>query len=245
MSAATPTATGVLQQHHILVTGAAHGIGRAVALAAAAQGATLILLDKDVAAMETAYDAMLAVGAPQPAIIPMNLEAAVARDYEQLAATLEQEFGPLHALVHCATHLRQLGPLAELEAPELLRGLHVNLAAPVILTQHLLPLLQRADSASVIFSTDRGQQPRPWWGGYGMAQAALEFMAQSWADELTTTRIRVHALDPGPVQTGLRSKTHPAASPQSQRTAEAVAEAYLRLLVEPDQPCLQQLPPLA
>ena len=70
----------------ILVTGATSGLGRAAALACAGHGATVVLLGRQVRALEKVYDAIEAAGGAQPAIYPMNLEGAAPQDYEELAA---------------------------------------------------------------------------------------------------------------------------------------------------------------
>ncbi len=69
-------ADDLLRDRVILVTGAARGIGRAISTAAAAAGATVILLDRDIRGMEQTYDAIEAMGSPQPAIYPLNFEGA-------------------------------------------------------------------------------------------------------------------------------------------------------------------------
>src|SRR5699024_1369101 len=77
-----------LKSRVILVTGAAEGIGRALALQAAAHGATVVLLDRKVRELEQLYDTIEANGGPQPAIYPLNLEGAVPDDYTELAQSL-------------------------------------------------------------------------------------------------------------------------------------------------------------
>ena len=69
-----------LQGRVILVTGAANGIGKAVAKDMAAHGATTVLLDRDVRGLEQCYDEIVAAGLPQPGIYPMDLQGAVPED---------------------------------------------------------------------------------------------------------------------------------------------------------------------
>ena len=103
-----------LKDRVILITGAGSGIGAALARGCAAQGATVVLLDKVVRALEQVYDTIAAAGDPQAAIYPMNLEGAAEKDYVDLAATIEKEFGRLDGLVHNAAMLGALVPLAHL-----------------------------------------------------------------------------------------------------------------------------------
>ena len=83
----------LLKDRIIMVTGAGNGIGRAAAKAYAAHGATVILVGRTVAHLEEVYDEIEAAGHPQPAIVPMNFEGAITKDYEELAMTIEDNFG--------------------------------------------------------------------------------------------------------------------------------------------------------
>ncbi|HHJ12905.1 MAG TPA: YciK family oxidoreductase [Gammaproteobacteria bacterium] len=222
----------LLQQRIVLVTGAASGIGAAIARRAAAAGATLVLLDKSVPGLEQTYDAIESAGGPQPAIYPMDLEGASEKDYLDLAETLQREFGRLDALVHNAAMLGALIPLAHYDAELWLRIMQVNLNAPFLLTRCCLPVLMQAEEASVVFLSDTvARQGTAYWGAYGVSKAGLENLSQILAEETeTNTRLRVNCLDPGPVATHMRSIAYPGEVPDRARSPEAVAEALLYLL---------------
>jgi NAD(P)-dependent dehydrogenase (short-subunit alcohol dehydrogenase family) len=143
----------LLRDRVILVTGAGTGIGRAVALAAAAHGATLVLMGRSQARLEQAYDAIEAAGHPRPALVPLNLETATVKDYEELAATLDQEFGRLDGLLHNAGILGRLAPIDHYDPETWLKVCQVNLNAPFLLTRACLPLLRRPEQASVLFTS--------------------------------------------------------------------------------------------
>jgi len=205
-------APGLLAGRIILLTGAANGIGRALADSMAAHGATLVLLDKDVHGLETAYDAIVAAGNPEPALYPLDLQGASPDDYRTLAATLEQEFGRLDGLINNAAELGALIPVTNADTELWFRTLQTDLHAPCLLTMACLPLLQAGDDASVIFVSDAvGRHGKAYWGAYGVAKAGLEGFMQILADELeTNTTIRVNSIDPGPVRTSLRTLAYPA-----------------------------------
>ena len=95
-----------LKNRVILITGAANGIGAATAKACAAQGATVILLDLNIRALEQVYDQIESAGHPQAAIYPLNLEGATEQDYLTLAETIETEFGRLDGLSPQCRHAR-------------------------------------------------------------------------------------------------------------------------------------------
>ena len=222
----------VLAERVILVTGAGDGIGKAVSLACAAHGATLILLGRTVAKLESVYDAITAAGGPQPAIYPMDLEGAVPNDYQQLAQRVESELGRLDGLLHNAGLLGSLTPVEHYDPVEWLRVIQVNLNAPFLLTQACLPLLKRAPDASVLFtSSGVGRHGRAYWGAYSASKFAIEGLMQVLADELDeNSRVRVNSINPGRVRTAMRAAAYPAENPAELLTPQDIVQPYLYLL---------------
>jgi NAD(P)-dependent dehydrogenase (short-subunit alcohol dehydrogenase family) len=214
----------------VLVTGAGDGLGRATALSCARHGATVVLLGRTVAKLEKLYDEIRSAGLPEPALYPLNLAGATWNDYEQLAATLEREFGRLDGLVHCAAHFKSFAPLATVEPKDWLEALQVNVTAVFALTRHCLPLLEKSATPAVVLVSDAvGRKGKAYAGAYGVSKFALEGLMQIWADELEGTgRVRVNSLDPGPMDTALRRKgyTQGAVAPPP----DAAARALLWLL---------------
>ena len=222
----------LLHERLILVTGAGDGIGRAAAVSFAAHGATVILLGRTIGKLETVYDEIEQAKYPQPAIYPMNLEGATPRDYEELALTLEGEFGRLDGLLHNAAVLGTLAPIAHYDVELWYQVLQTNLTAPFLLTKACLGLLMSAPDASIVMTSDRvGRKGRAYWGAYGVAKAGLENFMQILADELEdNTSVRVNSVDPGPVRTRLRSQAYPAEDPASLPKPEAVLKPLLYLM---------------
>jgi NAD(P)-dependent dehydrogenase (short-subunit alcohol dehydrogenase family) len=225
-------APDLFAQHNILVTGAADGIGRELALACARHGATVILLDKNQRGLEAVYDQIEQEGGAQPALLPVDLATATEETYQELHATLVREFSSLHGLAHNAAELGALAPLEHYDAGLWARVMQVNLHAPFLLTRACLPLLRATDQASIVFSSSAmARQGKAYWGAYAVAGFAVEGMMQVLADELeTNTRIRVNSLDPGPVNTRLRSRAYPGEDGTQLAEPAAVIPAYLYLL---------------
>lgn len=216
----------LLQGRTILVTGGGDGIGRAVSLAYAAHGATVILLGRTIKKLEAVYDQIEAAGGSQPAIYPLNLEGATIKDYEDLADNIETEFGRLDGLLNNAGWVGSLTPL-KLYDPELWsRVMMVNLHAPFLLTRACLPLLEKAEDPAIVFSGH--ESSRAYWGAFGAAKAGLLAMMRILADEYETeAHLRVNSVDTGPVRTNLRAHHYPGEDPSGLPAPEDVVAPYL------------------
>ncbi|HEU4603515.1 MAG TPA: SDR family NAD(P)-dependent oxidoreductase, partial [Steroidobacteraceae bacterium] len=134
-------APDLLKNRVVLITGASDGIGKAVALAAAAHGAQVILHGRNVKRLEAVYDSIIASGAPRPSIAPIDFEKAGPNEYDQLVEALDKEFGRLDVLLHNAGMLGERAPIEHHDVAKWMRTMHVNVNAPFILTKCCLPLL--------------------------------------------------------------------------------------------------------
>ena len=218
-----------LSDHVVLVTGAANGIGAAVAKAYAASGATLILLDKDVSGLEATYDAIYPAYA-KPAIYPLDLKGAGVNDYAEMIATITSHFGRLDTLIHCAATLGQLAPFEHQDPQAWAETLHINLTAPFLLTQACLPLMKKQTQATILFTTDE-HKDKAYWSGYGIGKAGIEALVKQLQDEFEAQgHIQVHCIDPGQVQSQLFSQAFPALSPNDFPLPDAATSPYLAKL---------------
>jgi NAD(P)-dependent dehydrogenase (short-subunit alcohol dehydrogenase family) len=219
----------LLKDKIILITGAGDGIGKAAAKACAAHGATVVLLGRTIHKLEDVYDEIIAAGSPEPAIYPLNLEGATPKDYDDLANTLDEQFGALHGLLHNAAFLGANTPLQQYEPELWYKVMQVNINAPFLLTQSVLPLMMKSEDASIIFTQD--DKSTAYWGAYGISKAALMSLMKILADEMDSdTRVKVNAINPGPVKTPMRMKAYPAADPNEMIPAEDIMATYLYLM---------------
>jgi NAD(P)-dependent dehydrogenase (short-subunit alcohol dehydrogenase family) len=216
----------------VLVTGAGAGIGRAVALALARAGAEVILLGRTVKKLEAVHAEIAALGAPDASIVPLDLEKALAADYEAVAAAIEQRYGRLDGLLHNAAILGTLTPIEQYDVPMFMRVMHVNVTAAFILTQYLLPLLRASQDASMLFtSSGVGTRGRAYWGAYSVSKFAVEGLTQILAQETEkNTAVRVNIIDPGRVRTTMRRAAYPSEAAETLPTPESLAAPYLALL---------------
>lgn len=222
--------TGVLSGRVVLVTGAHGGLGGAAALACARAGATVILLGRKVAKLNRLYDAIAKQGI-EPLLYPFDLEGASPDDHAELAERVEAELGHLDGLLHCAAEFRGLTPLEHTDPADFARAVHVNLTAPWWLTQACLPLLKRAEDASVVFVLDDpARVGQAFWGGYGIAQHGLAALLGMLHAESAASSVRVSGLRPGPMRTALRAKAYVEDGDREARDPSAYADACVALL---------------
>ena len=228
--AVTP-ATDALKDRVVLVTGAAGGLGSAVARACARAGATVVLAGHKVRKLEKLYDELVEDGAPKPAIVPLNMESATPTQYEEVVDIIRNELGRLDGLVHAAAYFDGLTPLLHHKPDEWLRTLQVNLSAPFAFTQACQPVLAAAPDSAVVFITDDpDHMDAAHWGAYGVAKAGLERFASILHDENDAGAMRVHLLLPGPMRTTLRRKAWFGEDPMAQPTPDATAQVVAWLL---------------
>lgn len=222
--------TSALSGQVILLTGAALGIGRALAQGLAAQGASLVLLDHRVSDLETLYDAIEQAGGPQPAIAPLNLETAGPRDYQALADKLSETFGRLDALLHNAALLGPLTPLDEYPPDTWHEVMQANVNGPFLLTQACLPLLRAAPAPRVLFTTHRAARAHDaYWGAYAVSKAAVEALASVLREE--NSGLRVELVDPPLVHTGLVLEAYPGKDLSTLPEPASLLPLYLRCLL--------------
>ncbi len=219
-----------LDQRVILVSGAHGGLGSAAAVACARAGATVVLLGRKLPKLNRVYDAVAQAGA-EPLLYPLDLEGASPDDYAELADRLRAELGHLDGVLHCAVEFKGLTPLEHTDPAAFARVMHVNLTAPWWLSQACLPLLRQAQDAALVFALDDLERVgQPYWGAYGIAQHGLAAMVGMLHAELASSSVRVSALQPGPMRTGLRSRAYADDNDLQAREATDYADACVTLL---------------
>jgi len=219
----------------ILVTGASRGIGRVAALTFASHGATVILHGRDVARLEAVYDEIEAAGNAQATILPLDLEKATDRDFENMAQAIQTQLKRLDGIVHNASRFTHLGPLQHEHLEDWSQMLRVNLIAPFALTRACTSLLRAAPDASVVLTAEtHALAPAAFWGGYSVSKSGLlalnAIQAQEWEN---TPSLRINVIVPGKVNSPLRSQTHPGETSASRPAPESLMPLYL-YLVGPD-----------
>ena len=216
-----------LKNRIALVTGAARGIGRSVALAYAKEGAHVIALARSTGALEELDDEIQAVGG-SATLVRINLTDGDKID--GLGPTIMERFGRLDVVVGNAAILGPLSPLGHVSEKDWNEVLNVNLSANWRLIRTLDPLLRLSDAGRAIFVTSGAARYfQAYWGPYSVSKAALEALVKTYAAEVNDTNVRVNLLDPGVVATSMRAKAMPGEDPATLAKPEDLAETFIRL----------------
>jgi NAD(P)-dependent dehydrogenase (short-subunit alcohol dehydrogenase family) len=223
--------TNSLANKTILVTGAGDGIGRQAALTYAELGATVILLGKTTAKLESVYDEIIAQGSAEPAIIPLDLKGATKQNYIDMTSTIVSQFGQLDGALLNAAMLGELTPYTQIHEQVWQDVMKVNVTAQHLMAQALIPALLLSDNASLIFTTSGvGNKGKAYWGAYSVSKFATEGMMQVIADEYENTTLRVNAINPGATQTNMRNSAFPAENKDELAKAKDIMPAYVYLM---------------
>ena len=202
---------GELEGKVILVTGANRGFGLAITMDLAKAGATVIMLGRDLGSLEYAYDAVVDAGYKEPILYPLDLEGATPENYQELQDNILDKFKKLDGLIHNAAILGTQMPIDQYDIKLWYSTLQINLSAPFMLTQFLIPALMKSDDARILFlSSTVGRKARAYWGAYSVSKFGIEGFAKTLSEELEKTQITVNTINPGKIRTEMRRTAYPA-----------------------------------
>ena len=219
--------SGALSGRIALVTGASRGIGAAVAIRLARDGAHVVLAARTVGGLEEIDDAVRAIGG-SATLVPVDLRDFIKID--ELAARLCERWGRLDILVGNAAEFGVFSPLGHIDPKTWAEVVDLNLTANWRLIRAMDPLLRAAPAGRAIFVGDTiGRNPLPYWGPYAVSKAALESLVRIYAGEAAKTRVRVNLINPGIVRTRLRARAFPGEDPGKLPPPESVTDAFLAL----------------
>jgi len=210
-----------------IVTGGSRGIGRAIAVALAGEGAALVLAARTRDSLDEAAERVRRAGGRAETVVTELTEESSIRN---LVRVTREKFGGLDILINNAgiTHSARL---AETRTEDLDRCWAVNARAPYILCREALPLLREAQAAFIVnIASVVGVKGYPLQSAYTASKHALRGWTISLAEELRGTNVRVHVVCPGAVDTGMVGNVRPDIKAADLIGPEEVAELVLYLV---------------
>jgi len=216
-----------------VVTGASSGIGKALALGLAAQGTSLCLVGRNLDTLQSVADS--AKGKPTRHYC-YRADLAVDREVDELVAHIKRDHQFVDILVHSAGVI-WLGPLETASAERLDGHYKVNLRAPYVLTQGLLPALKARHGQVVFVNSTAGLTARANAGQYAASKHALKAVADSLREEVNPAGVRVLSVFPGrtasPMQAAVHGAEGKAYHPELLMQPEDVAAMVIHALTLP------------
>ena len=213
-----------------MVTGASRGLGRALAIAFAREGAALALCARGIPALDEVANVVAGLGAD---VLAVPADVRSTRDLERLVALTLDRFHRVDILINNAS---ELGPtplpyLSEYPQAAFDDVLQVNVTAPFRLTQALIGgMLLRNHGVVINVTSDAAVTGYAGWGAYAVSKAALEGLTRTWTAELAGTDVRMYAVDPGDMDTDMHRSAMPDADPSELARPDDVAGAFIHLL---------------
>lgn len=217
----------------VLITGASRGLGRALALAFAREGADLALCSRHPEELEPVRRQVEAWGRR---CLSVPADMGRRQEVERLAAQVFEAYGHVDVLINNAS---ELGPtpmpfLVDTPPDWLERVLATNVTGPFLLTRAVLGnMLARGSGAVINVTSDAAVEAYPAWGAYGLSKAALEAMTRIWAAELAESGVRINCVDPGEMNTRMHAAAIPDADPSTLAEPEDVVGVFLHLAADP------------
>jgi len=221
-----------LKGKYILITGASQGLGQALAVEFARQGAAgLALVSRRIDGLFETKKRILEVS-PATLVVTIAADLSQPEAVEAVAGTTFSAFdGRLDVVVNNASYL---GPspmplLVDYPLDEFQRVIYTNLIAPFLLIKKVLPAMIERRGSIINVTSDAGVTGYPGWGAYGISKFGLEGLSQTWAAELEGTGARVNWVDPGNMNTAMHRAAEPEEDPNQWASPESALDVFVYL----------------
>jgi short-subunit dehydrogenase len=212
-----------MEKSIVLITGATGGLGSALSHQLARTRSNLLLIDRSPRSLDLLSDEIVEAGHDEPGVCPLDFMAAGSAEFCSISDILEQEYGGLDCLIHCAATFDALRPLEQVPDEQWSECMQVNFNAARQLTIHCLPLIRRSGRGTVVFVQDEeSRMHAPYWGAYGASKAALQNFGMMAEAELEGTGVRILNFTPPPMRTPLRARAYLSEAPESLQDPDQV-----------------------
>ena len=210
-----------------LITGASRGIGKAVALAFAKEGAKVFICARRRAPLAQAAREIRAAGGE---VSCLAADIGKATNVKRLVKEARRRFGTVHVLVNNASVLGPRVPIAKYSPIEWEKVIKVNLTALFLLTKEVLRLMIPQREGSIInLSSGVGRAGKARWGAYAVSKFGVEGFTQVLAEELKDKNIRANTVNPGGTRTEMRAAAYPDEDPLTLPKPEEITGVFVYL----------------
>jgi len=209
----------------VMITGASRGLGRALALAFAREGVSLVINSRSEDSLEPVAGEAKETGAE---VLAIPADVSVEAEVERLVNESVRRFGGIDVLVNNAGVLGPRVPIEEYPEDEWRKVLDANLTAPFLLTRTVIPRMPEGGSI-INMTSGVSVEGRAEWGAYSVSKFGLEGLTQILAAELKDRGIRVNSVDPGGMRTEMRAAAYPDEDPTTRITPEENTDVFLYL----------------
>ncbi|TMU83953.1 SDR family oxidoreductase [Bacillus sp. BHET2] len=192
----------------VMITGASKGLGRALAVKFAEEGAKVAICARNLGPLMEVEKELKTLGAE---VVALEADVSDARDVDRFVSVTEEAWGSVDVLFNNASVFGP-GPRLLVDYPEeeFLEVLRINTLNPFLVTKRVLPgMISRGSGSIINLTSEAGKTGFAEWGAYGISKFAVEGLTQTWADELSESGIRVNMVDPGEMDTDMHDKAVP------------------------------------
>lgn len=209
----------------VVVTGASQGLGRALALAFAREGARLVVNSRSEESVRPVAQEAESAGAE---VLAVAADVSGSADVERLVGDAVDQFGGIDVLVNNAGLLGPRVAIEEYPEDEWRRVIDANLTGPYLVSKAAIPHMRPGGSIINVVS-GVSVEGRAEWGAYSVSKFGVEGLTQILAAELEDRGIRVNAVDPGGMRTDMRAAAYPDEDPKTRITPEENTAVFLYL----------------
>jgi NAD(P)-dependent dehydrogenase (short-subunit alcohol dehydrogenase family) len=199
----------MLKNKVVMITGVTQGLGRALTLAFAKEGASLAVCARREKELEEVKLEAESYGAK---VLAITADVSIAREVEKFVALTEEAYGRIDVLINNASIL---GPspmplLMDYPEEDFAEVIRVNSISPFLLARRVLPIMLKQNDGTVLnVTSEAGHVGYAGWGAYGISKFAVEGLTETWADELNGTNVRMNMIDPGEMNTEMHALAVP------------------------------------
>ena len=215
----------MLQGKVALITGASQGLGRALALAYAKEGASVVINSRSEGSIRPVADEVEGLGAE---VLAVAADVSKGEDAQRLVDEAVGRFGGIDVLVNNAGVLGPRVAIEEYPEDEWRRVIDANLTGPYLVSKAAIPHTREGGSIINVVS-GVSVDGRAEWGAYSVSKFGMEGLSQILSAELQDRGIRSNAVDPGGMRTDMRAAAYPDEDPQSRITPEENTAVFLYL----------------